>query len=79
MRSYAAPCVGIIAPVTVMAPQWTLLTQPGVAVTVGWFVFGEALAPLDFAGMALIGAALVLARLGDQSAFRGMRAASTGG
>ena len=56
-----------------------MLTQAAVAVTVGWFVFGEALAPLDFAGMALIGAALVLARLGDQSTFRGTRAASTGG
>ena len=56
-----------------------MLTQPAVAVTVGWFVFGEALVPLDFAGMALIGAALVLARLGDQSAFMGTRATSTGG
>ena len=43
----------------------TLLTQPVVAVVVGWFVFDEALAPLDFVGMALVGAALVLARLGD--------------
>lgn len=57
----------------------TLLTQPAIAVTVGWFVFGEGLVPLDFVGMALIGAALVLARLGDQPAFRGTRAASTGG
>ena len=43
----------------------TLLTQPVVSVVVGWFVFGEALGPLDFIGMALVGAALVLARLGD--------------
>ena len=52
----------------------TLLTQPAVAVTVGWFEFGEALLPLDFAGMALIGAALVLARLGEVPAMRGSRA-----
>ena len=55
----------------------TLLTQPVVAVVVGWFVFGEALVPLDFAGMALVGAALVLARLGDTPAARGTRAVST--
>ena len=53
----------------------TLLTQPAVAVAVGWFVFGEALVPLDFLGIALVGAALVLARLGDASATRGSRAA----
>ena len=53
----------------------TLLTQPAVAVTVGWFVFGEALVPLDFLGIALVGAALVLARLGDATAARGSRAA----
>ena len=55
----------------------TLLTQPVVAVVVGWFVFGEALVPLDFAGMALVGAALVLARLGNTPAARGTRAVST--
>lgn len=53
----------------------TLLTQPAVAVAVGWFVFGEALVPLDFAGMTLVGAALVLARLGEAPAMRGSRAA----
>jgi drug/metabolite transporter (DMT)-like permease len=31
-------------------------------VTVGWAVFGEVLSPLDFLGMALVGAGLVLAR-----------------
>ena len=40
----------------------TLLTQPAVAVLVGWAVFGEVLGPLDFVGMALVAAALVLAR-----------------
>ncbi len=39
-----------------------LLTQPIVAVLVGWLAFGEVLAPLDFVGMALVGAGLVLAR-----------------
>ena len=40
----------------------TLLTQPAVAVLVGWAAFGEVLGPLDFVGMALVAAALVLAR-----------------
>lgn len=39
-----------------------LLTQPAVAVTVGWLVFNEALGPLDLIGMLLVAAALVLAR-----------------
>jgi len=39
-----------------------LLTQPAVAVLVGWLAFGEVLAPLDFVGMGLVGAGLVLAR-----------------
>lgn len=39
-----------------------LLTQPAVAALSGWFAFGEAIGPLDVLGMALLGAALVLAR-----------------
>jgi drug/metabolite transporter (DMT)-like permease len=39
-----------------------LLSQPAVAVLVGWFVFHEALVPIDFLGMVLVGAGLVLAR-----------------
>ena len=39
-----------------------LLTQPAVAALVGWLAFGEMLVPLDILGMALVGAALVLAR-----------------
>ena len=39
-----------------------LLTQPAVAVTVGWLVFGEVLGPMDFAGMVLVAGGLVLAR-----------------
>ena len=53
----------------------TLLTQPVVAVVVGLFVFGEALVPLDFLGIALVGAALVLARLGEAPAANGTRTA----
>ena len=56
-----------------------LLTQPAVSVVVGWFVFGEALGLADVIGMTLVGAALVIARIGDQPAARGTRAASTGG
>ena len=39
-----------------------LLTQPVVAVVLGWAVFHEALGGLDLVGMALVGAGLVLAR-----------------
>lgn len=39
-----------------------LLTQPAVAATVGWLVFGELLVPIDILGMMLVGAALILAR-----------------
>ncbi|QGN55951.1 DMT family transporter [Novosphingobium sp. Gsoil 351] len=53
----------------------TLLTQPVVSVIVGWLAFGETLLPLDVLGMALVGTALVLARIGDAPAARGTRAA----
>ena len=39
-----------------------LLTQPAIAASVGWLAFGEVLSPLDLAGMALVGGALILAR-----------------
>ena len=39
-----------------------LLTQPAVAATVGFLAYGEVLTALDFAGMGLLGAALVVAR-----------------
>lgn len=39
-----------------------LLTQPAIAAAIGWIAFGEALGVPDFAGMALVSAALVLAR-----------------
>lgn len=39
-----------------------LLTQPAIAAAVGWLAFGEVLGLPDIAGMALVSAALVLAR-----------------
>lgn len=39
-----------------------LLTQPAIAALVGWWAFDEALIPLDFLGIALVGSALVLAK-----------------
>ena len=39
-----------------------LLTQPAIAVAVGWLVFHESMGPLDFAGMAAVAAGLALAR-----------------
>lgn len=39
-----------------------LLTQPALGVAIGWAVFGEMLNWLDLAGMALVGAGLLLAR-----------------
>jgi drug/metabolite transporter (DMT)-like permease len=44
----------------------SLLTQPGIAVLVGWFVYGEALTALDGLGMALVAGALVLARASER-------------
>jgi len=43
----------------------SLLTQPAVSVLVGWHVFGETLGALDFAGMILLAAALVVVRGGE--------------
>ncbi len=39
-----------------------LLTQPAIAVALGWFAFGESLMLLDLAGMALVALGLALAR-----------------
>lgn len=39
-----------------------LLTQPAVAAALGWLAFGETLVPLDLVGMAMVAAALALAR-----------------
>ncbi|GMM93471.1 DMT family transporter [Qipengyuania sp. MTN3-11] len=43
-----------------------LLTQPAIAATVGWLAFGETLSPMDFFGMMLVGAALVLAKTAER-------------
>lgn len=40
-----------------------LLCQPAVAAVAGWVSFGENLSPVDFAGIALVASALVLARV----------------
>lgn len=42
-----------------------LLTQPAISVASGWLAFGETLAGPDWAGMLLVSASLVLARLGS--------------
>ncbi len=44
-----------------------LLTQPAIAALVGWLRFDESLGPLDMLGMALVAAALVLARTRNRS------------
>ena len=44
----------------------SLLTQPGIAVLVGWFAFDETLTWLDGLGMALVAGALVLARAAER-------------
>jgi drug/metabolite transporter (DMT)-like permease len=45
-----------------------LLTQPAIAVTVGWLAFGETVGALDVVGMVLVAAALVLARASEPEA-----------
>ena len=45
-----------------------LLTQPAVAALVGWLAFGEALSAVDLLGVALVGSALVLAKVGESTA-----------
>lgn len=44
----------------------SLLTQPGIAILVGWFAFDETLTPVDGIGMALVAGALVLARASER-------------
>jgi drug/metabolite transporter (DMT)-like permease len=45
-----------------------LLTQPIVSAAIGWFRYGETLAPVDWIGAALIAAALVMVRLAEAPA-----------
>ncbi|KRA82590.1 DMT family transporter [Altererythrobacter sp. Root672] len=44
-----------------------LLCQPVVAAFAGWVSFGEVLTPLDFLGVALVGSALVMAKVAGES------------
>ena len=48
------------------AAEELLLTQPAIAVLAGWFAFGEVLTVWDGVGMALVAAALVIARAGQK-------------
>jgi drug/metabolite transporter (DMT)-like permease len=44
-----------------------LLTQPAVAAVAGWVSFGEVLTAVDLLGVALVGSALVLAKVGEST------------
>jgi drug/metabolite transporter (DMT)-like permease len=44
-----------------------LLTQPAIAALAGWLAFGETLGAIDILGMALLAAALVIARVAGES------------
>ena len=44
-----------------------LLTQPAVAALAGWISFGEVLSAVDLVGVALVGSALVLAKVAGES------------
>ena len=55
LRHFSALVIGI-----------ALLTQPAVASVAGWISFGEVLIPVDFVGIALVGSALVLAKLTER-------------
>ena len=44
-----------------------LLTQPAIAALAGWLAFGETLGVLDVVGMALLAAALVIAKVAGES------------
>src|SRR5690606_9679353 len=47
---------------------FALLTQPAVAALAGWLSFGEVLTAADFVGVALVGSALVLAKVRETPA-----------
>lgn len=57
LKHFSALIVGVV-----------LLTQPAVAALAGWFAFDETMGLPDMLGMALVGAALVIARLGKPAA-----------
>jgi drug/metabolite transporter (DMT)-like permease len=54
LRHFSALVLGVV-----------LLTQPIVGVIAGWLAFGETMSELDWLGMILVAAALVLTRLGE--------------
>jgi drug/metabolite transporter (DMT)-like permease len=54
LRHFSALVLGVV-----------LLTQPIVGIITGWLAFGETMSGLDWLGMALVAASLVLARLGE--------------
>lgn len=55
LRHFSPPVIGI-----------ALLTQPAVAAVAGWISFGEVLTMMDLLGVALVGSALVLAKVGER-------------
>ncbi len=57
LRHFSALIIGVV-----------LLTQPAVAIVLGWLVFGEMMGALDALGMGLIAAALLLGRLSENAA-----------
>ena len=65
--------IGSLSPLVV---GLTLLTQPAISALAGWWAYGETLSPLDWAGAAAIGAALVLVRLPERGLRRGQVASS---
>jgi drug/metabolite transporter (DMT)-like permease len=50
-----------------LAVGLALLTQPAIAALAGWLAFGETLGAIDVVGMALVAAALVIARVAGES------------
>jgi drug/metabolite transporter (DMT)-like permease len=57
LRHFSALIIGVV-----------LLTQPAVAIVLGWLVFGEMMGALDALGMGLIATALLLGRLSENAA-----------
>ena len=52
---------------TPLAIGLALLSQPAIAALAGWLAFGETLGAIDVLGMALLAAALVIARVSGES------------
>jgi drug/metabolite transporter (DMT)-like permease len=54
--------IGVIGRVSPLVIGLALLTQPMISALIGWIHYGEVMTPLDWAGAALIAAALLLLR-----------------